>query len=1109
MRTVQDVRATPSLESGRIDLTWRNPPASDFGGPENFVKVQVVRRSRTFPRDANDGTTIYDGPIVTQVRDEGLPPLTTYYYTVYAVDDAATPHRYADDGSQASAFSAADYDLTERLYRLLPGVHQIRDVLGPAELAALPPATIAALDALPPPLRRQGPLRRFFHAAAAPLDLMRSTAEQLPELHDPDQTPPRYLAALAGWLDWPLDRTLELHRQRNEVKAAPFLHREAGAPPSVRGLVTRYAGWETRIAELHQHLARAGFPPQLNIFAIRRDAVGWRGVEDAAALLGFGPGNDTAAGAPAVLPGSVAPYPFPLREGMELTVSADGRPPVTVRFGPGDFASIGAATAREVAAVINAAMSEVTARSFPPSPLDPPPLTENRIELRSHLTDSTSSIVVERSEASHVSLEGSPRGRLAACLDRSAGTPGRLRLAYETSDPMEPATSHLAELALRGIPFPRGPIPGLQGADSETGASGRATSVSVAARPLGQVRYKTFRAGTWGASLPVPVSAGAASGDPAIVELPTATGQGSLFMAWIEEPHTGASRIRFAIGRGRLPTVARLRGRRGAPFVVEARTHLVLLGPWPLPVGVEFTSSDVGAFVNPRAATAAEVAAILSARLPGVSVSVEPTDQTLVIQTTAAGGDQRLSIDLERSTAALALGFEAVNADAVGDWGDEIDWSASQDVTPAVVGRNADLAAVVDGAGEVVLFWSTHTGGRWEIVASRWNGVAWAPGAAVRIAPEVQADTASAHREPCAVRDAAGRLWLVWARNEPGMTSDDRMLDSWTLRRRVLPAGAPLTTWGPEAAVTTVPAGPGLQRITDREPGLIVEAGPPEVVRVYFRSDRAGGPDLWQAAINTTTLAIAPAGQVTDGAQIDGWPAPVAMPHGESWLLLRSDRSVPLARVGIRPLPPSDHRVIRRPTGPRWIGRSRSVRAPDTGTIHRYAGTTTPLLRDAARIARSRRWDDLLAYTPDKPLGEYLPRDDPRYVDQVLRTVDLYTRGTIQLFISEVVPASSIAVNVVERLRAALTRYLPINVRLVVDLAPQPFEEDVYTASADLIEEYLDVFPFLDIYDGLDETVGATVPTWEFLRSTLAGHVSGDPADTTTLRRRTFFPPPT
>ena len=72
--------------------------------------------------------------------------------------------------------------------------------------------------------------------------------------------------------------------------------------------------------------------------------------------------------------------------------------------------------------------------------------------------------------------------------------------------------------------------------------------------------------------------------------------------------------------------------------------------------------------------------------------------------------------------------------------------------------------------------------------------------------------------------------------------------------------------------------------------------------------------------------------------------------------------------------------------------RSRAV-AQYAHSGHRHVATvrrsTSVVLSDAARISRHRLWDDLLAYTPQQPLGpapgEVLPEDV------------LYTRGTVGL----------------------------------------------------------------------------------------------------------------
>jgi hypothetical protein len=170
----------------------------------------------------------------------------------------------------------------------------------------------------------------------------------------------------------------------------------------------------------------------------------------------------------------------------------------------------------------------------------------------------------------------------------------------------------------------------------------------------------------------------------------------------------------------------------------------------------------------------------------------------------------------------------------------------------------------------------------------------------------------------------------------------------------------------------------------------------------------------------------------------------------------------------------------------------------DTGTLQRHCGTTTVRLSDAARIGRARRWDDLLSYTPQYPDGE-APGDDDRY-----------TRGTIGLFLSQVIPDSPLAQQARDRLRPALDRFLPINVRAVVVLAPRVDIEFVYGGDdgRDIQEEKVfDDHPFIEAFGDIAESVTASVPDWSLLLSNTLGHVSADPANLNTLRRRTYFDP--
>jgi hypothetical protein len=1064
MRSVTGVRAVPHLQGRRIDLTWRNPPAAAFSGGAPLVGIRIVRRERTFPRTADDGDLAYDGPVISALADSGLKPLTTFYYTVFAVDGLSAYH--ADEGSQVVAFATENYHLAERLYKLLPAVHQRYDLpLGAAELQQLNPAVVSALTALPAGLRGRGQLWRFFHAAA-PLDLMRSLAEGLRHLHDLDLARPEFLPPLAHWAGWELDRTLPVFAQRNEIRFAPRLYRGMGTVPTIRTMVNRYTGWYAQVAEFAQHIMRSNAPAQLNIFAMLEEAGGWRGPDDAAPLLGFGTGNSDAAGTgtlPALLVSTTA-EPFALRPQMEMAVTADGRIPVAVLFRPGDFADMTNATAAEVVAVLNRTLSEVTATA----------LANGRIELRSHTLGPDSSLRVEQYAASLVTLEGAPHGRLATFADDTPGQQLRIRVFYEIADPLAPVTAQAVTHALSGQPLPVGVLPG-QSRPAPSSAVGSAPVV-VSSQPQGHIRYKTFRRGAWGESFLLQGSPDVAQGDPAAGQLL----DGRIFVAWVDNPTTGVARLRWMLGTVRTPQPARLTGQRSQPFRLIPGMRLLFQGNWPQPEGFEFAALD---FAIPEQATAAEIANALNARLGRISATVQP-DQTLRLETITVGGDERLEIDLQHSSAAQALGFDANNAVASGDWGDEIDWLLPQDVTSAAPGRHADLHAVIDAAGGVRLFWSTHVGSQWDLVTSRWDGVTWS-------ALETLAASPGGNREPCAVLDNSNRIWLFWAQRQSVSTPE---ADIWTLRRRVFD---PVTsTWDPEAAITNPPVG----RAADREPGVVrVSNGD---LRVFFRSDRAGGVDLWSVTVTPATAVVSAPTAVTAGHFGDHAPAPILMADGALWLLHRTDRSVPLSRVATRLLPTLENRI----TFPASMqvesppGLLHSVRAPDTGTIRRFAGSTTIMPTDTARIRRRGRWDDLLAYTPQKPLGEPW--------EESLQDGEWYTRGTVGLVLSQVIPQSPLAQQRVERLRAVLERFLPINVRAVVILAPRVDVEFVYQPNADLEETFLDNHPDVERFIGLEDTAAAALPEWGLLLSTTPSHVSADVADLTTLRRRTYFPPP-
>src|SRR5262249_46986593 len=153
------------------------------------------------------------------------------------------------------------------------------------------------------------------------------------------------------------------------------------------------------------------------------------------------------------------------------------------------------------------------------------------------------------------------------------------------------------------------------------------------------------------------------------------------------------------------------------------------------------------------------------------------------------------------------------------------------------------LHALADGAG-VRLFWATYDQGVWCLDTARWEEAAgWS-------APQRLTAQPGGNREPFAVRDAAGRVCLFWSRREEVSS----YADSWTLWRRSGAGG--VSDWDREGQLTTVPAN---DRAADREPAaeLLATGG----LRVYFRSDRAGGAHLWALDCDPATGAVTAAAQ--------------------------------------------------------------------------------------------------------------------------------------------------------------------------------------------------------------------------------------------------------
>jgi len=346
----------------------------------------------------------------------------------------------------------------------------------------------------------------------------------------------------------------------------------------------------------------------------------------------------------------------------------------------------------------------------------------------------------------------------------------------------------------------------------------------------------------------------------------------------------------------------------------------------------------------------------------------------------------------------------------------------------------------------------------------------------------------AANRDPCAVRDGLGRLQGFWSQQ----AADGR----WLLRRRRRTGNV----WSGDALLLAPADQPAADTEGDREPSAMLLAS--GRIRVLFRSDRSGGMQIWSTEYDPVSGTATPPTQVSSGAAHCANPAVIAgpAPDGRTWILHRSDANVPLARVGVDPPPQVLNRVTAaEPAATFTVGAVRSGGAEDLGTRRRYAGSTTLRAGDVARLGRRREFDDLIAYTPQRTVV-----DDPK----LLAVDDLYTRGTVGLFLSPNAAGDPLSQQKERRLRPALQRFVPINVRPVVIIAPRGDIERFAPAPYDVA--LLDKVPLVDYWPPTGETVGVSLPGWMLFMSDVPGaspvHLTADPAQPSTLRDRTWRP---
>jgi hypothetical protein len=226
------------------------------------------------------------------------------------------------------------------------------------------------------------------------------------------------------------------------------------------------------------------------------------------------------------------------------------------------------------------------------------------------------------------------------------------------------------------------------------------------------------------------------------------------------------------------------------------------------------------------------------------------------------------------------------------------------------------------------------------------------------------------------------RLWLFWARHEPGgPPGQSRWTIAYRIKQGLNPAAA---DW---SAVRLLPkAAPDNH---DREPSPILAAD--GNIELFWSSTRNGGWTLWRDTLDIAAFTWGPPQQLTNTPFSNR--APLAVDTGAGTLLAyRSNESLAYNSA--------------------VYGATRTLDA-------RYGGTTTAHTRNTAKLVLRGKFEDFQAYTYDAGRNGVRTNDDR------------IARDTIGLYLTpDIVDPAQIKA-IVSRLANVLAEFMPITERAV------------------------------------------------------------------------------
>lgn len=251
----------------RIKVEWGHPSGA-------WDRMRLMRGNYGFPMDQTEGRLILDAsnvdgagdPVLVDlpadpgtVEDTSVTPLRFHYYTMFL---RQTPSGDWIRAGNAICLLPKNYEYTERLYELTPGVFRDDDIY------------ISTFTG-------QGMLQSYMSLFGYMLDQLRSEIESLLWTADPVNLALGLIPYLAQQLGFPYEAELGGTLARRQLLNAVYLYKMKGTQLGIEGAVRVLTGWEPTITvDVPGHLMVDMAGDRVNLVtnpSAETNATGWTG----------------------------------------------------------------------------------------------------------------------------------------------------------------------------------------------------------------------------------------------------------------------------------------------------------------------------------------------------------------------------------------------------------------------------------------------------------------------------------------------------------------------------------------------------------------------------------------------------------------------------------------------------------------------------------------------------------------------------------------------------------------------------------------------------------------------------------------------------------------